>query len=348
MKESDIKNLTIGAIFAVLFVALFFLVKPILLSVITGVLLAFIFTPAYKKLCSLIKSRSLSATIISGFLFLIILLPMWFFTPILIKQSFKIYKASQQLDIITALKGIFPNLFASQEFSNEVGNIISSFISQLANASSNFFSNIILNFPTIFLHIVVIAFTFFFTLRDQEELILYLKSIMPFSREVEKKFFEYTKGITASVIYGQVIVGIMQGLIVGIGFALMKVPNALLLTLLACLAGIFPVIGTTIIWFPTALFLLIGGNTFSAIGLTFFGLISTLGDNVVRPLIVSKRTQMHSALILIGMIGGLFLFGILGFILGPLIIAYLLIILELYRKKKAPSILLEFDQEEIK
>ncbi len=347
MEDLDIKKITIVAIFAVLVVLLFLLLRPILISIVTGIILAFIFTPLYNWLNRLIGSRTVSASIISVILVLLILLPIWFFTPILIQQSFKIYQTSQQLDLITPLKNVFPNLFASEEFSGEVGNIISSFISRIANTASNFFSNIILNFPTLFLQIVVIAFTFFFTLRDQEELLLYVRSTIPFSRDVEKKFFEYTKGITTSVIYGQVIVGILQGLIVGAGFFLLGVPNALLLTLLACLAGIFPVIGTTIIWLPAALYLLIAGNTFSAIGLTLFGLVSTVGDNIIRPLIVSRRTRMHSALILIGMIGGLFLFGILGFILGPLIIAYLLIILELYRKKRTPSILLGFEDERI-
>ena len=86
------------------------------------------------------------------------------------------------------------------------------------------------------------------------------------------------------------------------------------------------------------IYLVIAGNTFSAVGVTIFGLLSTGVDNLLKPIIVSRRTQMHSSLILFGMVGGLFLFGILGFILGPLILAYLLILIETYRNKKTPGI----------
>ena len=82
------------------------------------------------------------------------------------------------------------------------------------------------------------------------------------------------------------------------------------------------------------------GNTIAAIGILVFGAISSNVDNFLRPMIVSKRTNLHSAIVIIVMIGGLFMFGILGVILGPLILAYLIILLEVYRKKTFPNILI--------
>lgn len=149
------------------------------------------------------------------------------------------------------------------------------------------------------------------------------------------------KSITASVIYGQVIIGVLQGIIVGIGFFIFGVPNALLLTMLASLAGIFPIIGTGIIWIPVVIYLLIEGSTFTTIGVLIFGIISSSVDNFLRPIIVAKRTDIHTSILMIGMIGGLFLFGVLGFILGPLILSYLLILLELYRNKNVPGFFIQ-------
>ena len=209
----------------------------------------------------------------------------------------------------------------------------------------NSFSQIILNFPTLFLQFLVVFFTFFFVLKDKDKLISYVQSLSPFSKDVEKKLFKSSRGITSSVIYGQIIIGIVQGLIAGLGFFIFGVPNALLLTLFATIAGIFPIIGPFIIWAPVVIYLFIAGNTFSAIGLILFGLISSTIDNFLRPILVSKRTTMHPALLLIGMIGGLLLFGIVGFILGPLIIAYLFIILEIYRNKEIPGILIQQPQD---
>ena len=164
---------------------------------------------------------------------------------------------------------------------------------------------------------------------------------MPFSEEVEKKIFDRTKMITFSVIYGQVIIGLIQGAVAGIGLFIFKVPNALLLTVIMCLAGILPIIGTAIVWIPIALFLFIEGNLVAVVGVIIFGVISSVVDNFLRPIIVSKRSKIHPAVLLIGMIGGLYTFGVLGFILGPLILGYLLILLEIYQGKKAEGILIQ-------
>lgn len=338
MDEIYFRKIMTAIVLAILIVLSFFLLKPILLSIIIALILAFVFYPVYNWINRIIKSKTFSAILICFLLVLLIVLPIWFLTPILIDQSFKIYQASQQMDFVTPLKTIFPSLFGSEEFSEEIGSILYSFVTNVTNSLVNSLSQLILNFPTLALQFLVVFFTFFFVLRDKEKFIAYIQSLLPFSKEVEKKLFESSKGITISVIYGQVIIGIIQGIIIGTGFFIFKVPNALLLTLLASLAGIFPIIGTTIIWIPVSIYLIIGGNTLSAFGLVIFGLISSNIDPLLRPIIISKRVNMHPALIFIGMIGGLFLFGILGFILGPLIIAYLLILLEIYRTKKSPEI----------
>ena len=345
MDDIYFRKITTTIPLIVLVVLSFFLLKPILLSIILGLILAFVFTPVYDWVYKITKSRNISAILICLLLILLIVLPLWFFTPIIVDQSIKIYLASQQMDFVTPIKNIFPSLFASEEFSAEIGSIIYSFVTKATNSLMNSLSQLMLNFPTLFLQSLVVFFTFFFVLRDKEQLLSYIKSLLPFSKDVEKKLFESSKGITSSVIYGQIIIGIIQGLLVGLGFFIFGVPNALFLTLLACLAGVFPIIGTAIIWVPVVIYLLIAGNTFPAIGVIIFGLISSSLDNFIRPIIVSKRTQMHSSLVLIGMIGGLFLFGILGLILGPLILAYLLIILEIYRRKDVSGIFIQQPQK---
>ena len=109
---------------------------------------------------------------------------------------------------------------------------------------------------------------------------------------------------------------------------------------------IFPIIGTALIWIPVAIYLFVAGNPVSALGVVIFGLLSSLVENFYKPIFISRRTKLNSSIILIGMIGGLFLFGILGIILGPLILAYLLIILEIYRNKKLPDVFIQQPEKE--
>lgn len=341
MDEAYFKRIVTLVILIILLVLSFFLLKPILLSIIFGIIFAFILSPVNDWLKKKVNSSNLSVVLISLVLIALLILPMWFLTPILIDQSLKIYFSTQQMDFVTPLKNIFPSIFASEDFSREVGSIIYSFVNKTINSFVNSVSSLIFNFPQIMLQLLVAFFTFYFVLRDKDKFLGYIKSLLPFSKEVENKIFDQTKGITMSVLYGQVVIGIIQGLISGFGFFAFGVPNYLFLTLLAIIAGIFPIVGTTIIWVPVAIYSLVVGNTVQALGVIAFGSIAAFIDNILKPVFVSQRTSMPTSIILIGMIGGFFLFGVLGFILGPLILAYLLIILEIYRNKRVPGLLVQ-------
>jgi len=341
MNDDYLKKIIIAIILVVLLVLSFFLLRPILLSVIAGFVLAFIFTPVYNWSSKFLKSKKLRAALICTILILLFILPIWFLTPVFIDQSIKLYLASQKINFIEILQNIFPNLLASEGFSTEIGMVIQSFVTKTTNSLVNSFSQLIINFPNLLFQFLILFFVFFFVLIDQEEIISYFRSLLPFTKDIEGKLFKSSQKIVSSVIYGQIVIGILQGILTGIGFFIFGVPNALLLTLFVMIAGIFPIVGPTIIWIPIAIYFFFIGNSFSAFGIIIFGISASMIDNFLRPILVSKRTHLHPALVLIGMIGGFFLFGILGFILGPLILAYLIIILEIYRNQKIPGILIQ-------
>jgi len=333
MDENNLKKIMVVVLLGGLFLLSFFLLRPILLSIFLGIILAFIFSPIYNFLLKKIKNGNVTTLLICFILILIILLPIIFLTPVLINQSIKLYVASQQLDFVTPLKKIFPSLFLSQEFSLSIANTIQSFVTKMTNSLMNSFAQIILDLPTIVLQLVIVFFTLFYSLRDKEKIIQYVKNILPFSSDVENKLFKATKDVTSSVIFGMVIVGTLQGIISGIGFFVFGVPNALLLSLFAVVAGVLPIIGPAVIWLPVVIYLLIGGNTFAALGIIIFGILSHIPDYLVRPLYLSKRTELNAGIASIGMIGGILFFGVLGIILGPLILSYLIIVLDLFKKK---------------
>ncbi|MFH1152156.1 MAG: AI-2E family transporter, partial [Nanoarchaeota archaeon] len=181
MDENYFRKVMTTIILAFLIVLSFFLLKPILLSIIIACILAFIFTPVYCWVIKKVKSENLAAAFICVLLALLILLPVWFLTPIMIDQSFKVFQASQQIDFVKPLKTIFPNFFASEAFSNEVASTLRSFATKVTNSLVNELAQFILNFPTIFLQFLVVFFTFFFVLRDKDELISYIQSLLPFS-----------------------------------------------------------------------------------------------------------------------------------------------------------------------
>jgi len=332
----------INAIILVLLIVLsFFIIKPLIIPIIIGLILVFIFAPVYDWINKYIKQRDVSASLIILFSLLIIILPVWFLTPILMRQAIGIFKAVSNIDFVTPLQSIFPALSSSGEFSVEIANILSSLTTKAANTILDSLTQLIVNLPTILLQLTVVFFTFFFVIRDKKAVVDYAKSLLPFSKEVEEKLLKYTKGITASLVYGQIVIGIIQGIILGIGLFIFQVPNALFFTFLAIFAGILPIIGTSLIYIPVAIYFFITGSTIPAWGIIAFGIVSSTIDNFLRPIIVSKKTKINSGILLISMVGGLFFFGFLGLLLGPLIISYLLILLEIYRGKTKPKIVIE-------
>lgn len=335
MEETYFKKIMIIVLLGILFLLSYLLLKPILLSIVLGVILAFIFSPVYNIIYKKIKIKNLAAAIICILLLLIIIIPIVFLTPVLIEQSVKLYVASQQLDFVTPFKKIFPSLFLSPEFSISIANTVHSFITKATSSLMTSLSDIILDLPTIILELVILFFVVFYVIRDKEEIIKYIRSILPFSSDIEDKLFKISKDVTSSVIFGMIIVGALQGIVTGIGFFLFGVSNALLLSLFAVLAGILPILGPAVIWIPVVIYMLIAGNTTAAIGIIIFGLLSHIPDYLVRPLFLSKRTKLNPAIALIGMIAGILVFGVLGVILGPLILSYLIIVMDLFKKRNA-------------
>ena len=338
MFKGDNIRKAVGVILIIFLIILsYILVKPILAAIIWGLIFAYIFYPLYKKINKIIKNKSLSALIIVLIILAIIMLLLWFLTPIFIKQSFNIYNYIQNLDWAKQIQELFPGL--KEQVSKDFLLSINNFIGKIANIALNSFVNIIIEFPKIVLYLFIGSLTFFFVLRDGDQLVQYAKEISPLTKESGKKFFVQFKNITKSIVYGQVIVGLVQGIACGIGLLIFGVPNALLLTLVAIILAVFPIIGPMLVWIPASIYLALSGNLGAGIGLAVYGIIVVSWiDNVTRAILVTKRVKMHPLLIWIGMMGGLLAFGILGLVLGPLIIAYLIIVLDFYKKGKFEEI----------
>lgn len=333
MDNSYIKKIFTVAIIGGLLILSFLVLRPIVMDIILGLILAFIFYPVYKLFFKLTKKPNISASIITLFLLGIILVPIWFFTPMLIEQILKVYTSTQSMNFAEILKSIFPGIFSSEQFASEIGSTLNSFIPKIINSVLDSFSNFILNFPNFLLHSLVVLVTFYFALRDKDEIGMALKEVSPFAKDVDEKIAKYSREITSSVLYGQVILGFIEGLILAIGIVILRIPNALILSILSIIIGILPIIGPMVIWIPLAIYLVLTQNIDAAIILVIFGLIASNSDTFLRPLFVSKKAKIHSGIIFIGMIGGLFLFGVLGLLLGPLILAYMLILLEILQGK---------------
>ena len=325
----EISAIVVTAIFGIL---VFFALKPLLFAILWGLILAYIFMPVYARLIRYLKNDILSASVTLFLAILVVLIPLWFLIPLLVGQIFEVYRISQSLDISGLISGMFPT--ASPQFIVQFSAALNTLLGKLTSAVMSSLVNISLNLPILLVNFIIVAFVFFFTLKDSRKIKDFVKSISPLNKAKEKVVVQQFKDITYSTIYGRFIVGIIQGLLAGLGFLVFSVNNALFLTILAILLAILPVIGVFLIWIPISIYMFVQGNIAAAIAFLLYNLIIVSNiDNVLLAYIISKRTSLSPLFALISSIGGVFLFGIIGLILGPLIFAYFIILVDLYRNK---------------
>lgn len=335
--ERSVKKFSILFIIAALGVLAYLIIRPVLEAVIGALILSYLFMPLYRKLLPAVRNRTLAASLVSAVLILIIVIPTWFLIPIVVQQIFAIFKFSQSIDIGNIINALFPT--ASAQFSQQAIVAISSFINKVSTAALNGLVGVFLDVPTITLNLFIACFVFFFALRDGDQLREFFVDLSPFSETKERVLVKHFRDITDSVIYGQIIIGLVQGALAGLGFLMFGIKNALVLTILATLLSITPIVGPFIVWIPIAIYLFASGNTNIAFGYLLYNLliVSTV-DNILRSYLVSRRTNLSPAVIFVGMMGGIFVFGVMGLILGPLILAYFLLFLKSYKDKTLYSL----------
>ncbi|NPE27083.1 AI-2E family transporter [Methanococcoides sp. SA1] len=326
----NVKRGVVGAIILAIFVLTFFIVKPIIMPIIFGLLFAYIFGPVNSSIKSKIKNQNLATGLLVFGLVAIVAIPVIYFVPVIVNQSFDTYVSVQNLNMAEVVRGVIDTEFAStigKNIDNIIGKFFTAFLTQ--------FTDILVNLPTLLFQFAVFLFTFFFATKDSKQFKDYISDLSPFSKATENKFLKEFRGITNAIIFGQVLIGVIQGLALGAGLFFLGVPNVIILTVVASLVSIIPVLGSWLVWLPVSIFLLVTGETFAGIFLILYGavFISSI-DNLLRPYLLSKQSNLPIALSLIGTIGGLFFFGIAGLVLGPLVIAYTLIIIEFYRQGK--------------
>lgn len=328
--EKAFKKLIVGGTILILIILSLFVIWPVIFSIIAGLLLAYVFYPVYKFIFKIVKEKNISSLIIVLLIIFLLFIPVWFLFPIVTRQVFDAYTYSQKVELSSIIGKLLPEALSTDTIA-----MINSFISKLVNSIFSKFTESLLNIPNLLLQIAVILVVFFFAMRDADNLKKYVKDLSPFSKSFEENLEKQFKDITNSVIYGHIIIGIVQGILTGIGLWIFGVPKVLLLTLVAILASIIPILGAWLVWIPVSIYLFSQGATGAGIGLFLYGaiLVSWI-DNVIYPYIVSRKANVSSAIVLVGMLGGLIVFGILGLILGPLILSYLLILLEAYKNKK--------------
>jgi predicted PurR-regulated permease PerM len=177
----------------------------------------------------------------------------------------------------------------------------------------------------------LMLYAMYFFLIDGERLIDRILYYLPLTDEDERRLLDKFTSVARATLKGTAVIGGLQGGLAGLAFFVVGIPSALFWAVIMMVLSIIPGIGTGLVWVPAVIILAAGGSWAKAVGLAVFcGAVVGSVDNVLRPRLVGQDTQLPDLLILLSTLGGITLFGILGFIIGPIVAALFVTVWEIY------------------
>lgn len=185
------------------------------------------------------------------------------------------------------------------------------------------------------IHLIIgiglLLFLLFYFVRDADRFVMWLRTVSPLRASVTDDLLERIGDITRAALIGHVLVAIIQAVIAGVGLLVVGIPNAVFWTFVMVLLGLIPLIGTFVVWVPASLYLVSIGNTIAAIALVVYGAIVVgISDEYLRPVLVDRYAKISPSVIILGVFGGLSVFGFMGIFVGPVIVGALKAAVEVY------------------
>jgi predicted PurR-regulated permease PerM len=186
-------------------------------------------------------------------------------------------------------------------------------------------------------NLVIVLGILFFLLRDAPHFAAGLRRLLPFGAEQNERLLTMTRDLVAASVTAMVTIAGLQGLIGGTTFALLGIRGALLWGMVMAVLALLPVGGATLVWLPTAAWLILSGETAKGIVLLGVGMVMGSMDNVIRPWLLSGKARMNTLVMILSILGGLSAFGFIGIVLGPLVASVLTALVESYVQGPLPA-----------
>lgn len=310
----------------------FFIFRPFLSSLVLAVILATVFYPLYEKLLPRLGNRkNLTAFILVLFIILIVFIPLIFLGLRIFAESKNLYNSLgvdgpgffQKINyfVDNQIKDIFP------QFNFDLKSYVGDFTSWFSNSLGKIFSataGVLFSF-----FILLISLFYFF--RDGRKFEEGLIKISPLPTIEDKSILSNLNRSIGGVLKGALFIAIIQGFLVGLGFFIFKIPNPILFGGVAMVASFIPSIGTALVLVPAIIYLFFFGTPLGVLGLAIWGIVVVgLVDNFLNPILVGHKINLHPFLVFLSVLGGIIIFGPLGFFLGPIILSLLNTLFEIY------------------
>ncbi|WP_135821363.1 AI-2E family transporter [Halostella litorea] len=309
------------ALVAALGVLAALLVFPFLQFVLLAALLVYVLYPLHRRLAPRVGDGPSAAALVTLTLVLI-LVPAALVLRSVLDQARMLYEAVREGDLTVA--------FAEDVLADAVGVRVD-LASAVGAVPTEVGSAVLENALSVFdlvTHVVVglgvTLFLLYYFLKDGAAFVAWLREVTPLPPRVVDDLFAATDSIMWAVLAGHVFVAAVQGGMAGVGLFLTGIPNALFWTVVMMVLALLPVVGAFLVWGPAALYLFANGETVPAAALAVYGTVVVgITDDYLRPVVVDRRADVNPSVILLGIVGGLYVFGTMGIFFGPVVLALL-------------------------
>ena len=317
-------------------------------ALLWATVLAIVFAPLFRRLTkSMRQKRTLAALTTVMIILLMVILPLTLVTMLLIQEGLNVYSriVSGELNVGSYFQQIFGALPAwlvdlLDRFGFTNFGVMQERLSSSLLKGSQFFAaqafNIGQNTFDFIVNLFIVLYLLFFFLRDGDQLSRQIRNAIPLRAEQQRDLFTKFTTVIRATVKGNIVVAIVQGALGGVIFWFLGVHAAVLWAVLMAFLSLLPAVGSALIWLPVAIFFLVSGAIWQGIILIAFGvLVIGLVDNVLRPVLVGKDTKMPDFVVLIATLGGMAIFGLNGFVIGPLIAAMFMAVWDLFSASRA-------------
>ncbi len=184
----------------------------------------------------------------------------------------------------------------------------------------------------VIVQMVFVIFTMYYLFRDGDKVFTAVRNALPLERDQANAIMSRTREVISASVYGVFIIAIIQGTLGGLAFWALGLPSAMVWGVVMIFLSMIPMLGAFLVWVPAAIYLAITGHPVKAILLVLWGtLVIGMIDNVLRPRLVGERAKLHELLIFFSVLGGLQVFGVLGIVLGPVVLAITMALIDVFR-----------------
>ncbi|MFT5144222.1 MAG: putative PurR-regulated permease PerM [Thalassolituus oleivorans] len=316
------------------------MVRSFLMPLLLAAIFSGLASPLYRRLVRQFGGRcGLAATCTLLILLIVVGLPSFLFLGIVVTQAVDVSQSArpwieaqiehpglieEYIRSIPLVGQLMPEEAAIAaklgQFASTVGKLLADSVVDFTRGTANFF-----------LMLFVTVYAMYFYLTNGRVILEKILYYVPLTSEVEVELVDKFITVTKAVLKGSLVIGLIQGALAGGAFLVAGVPGWAFWTAVMVVLSIVPAIGSALVWIPAAAYLFVTGHGSAALGVALWcGLVAGSVDNFLRPALVGKDTKLPDLLVLVGTLGGIFLFGIVGFILGPIVVALFLAVWELY------------------